>query len=183
MQSWDEVPAFATEAEEAAWWQTRSLGKRFLEAMQPATEVDADLPAPRPRTRPLAVRFDEMTVARLKALANRRQTGYQTLLKQFVIERLYEEEKRAGIVRGAVVTSGRARPATAVRTSAKAEESGQRPKARYELANRSAAGSDSSPKDVPSRLASTATCILPLKVSDYSNPFGPVNLGAAVDEH
>jgi hypothetical protein len=36
-------------------------------------------------------------VARAKALAAVRNTGYQTLLKEFVIERLYEEEKRAGL--------------------------------------------------------------------------------------
>ena len=47
VQSWNEVPAFASEAEEAEWWQTHSLGKRFLEDMRPASEVDADLPAPR----------------------------------------------------------------------------------------------------------------------------------------
>ncbi|HEX4115652.1 MAG TPA: hypothetical protein VHY18_07235 [Solirubrobacteraceae bacterium] len=52
----------------------------------------------RGRTTPIAVRFDEFTIKRLKQLAARRNTGYQTLLKEFVIERLYEEEKREGIV-------------------------------------------------------------------------------------
>jgi hypothetical protein len=50
------------------------------------------------RTTPIAVRFDQLTLTRLKALAALRNTGYQTLLKEFVIERLYEEEKRAGII-------------------------------------------------------------------------------------
>ena len=50
------------------------------------------------RTTPIAVRFDQFTLARLRALAALRNTGYQTLLKEFVIERLYEEEKRAGII-------------------------------------------------------------------------------------
>jgi hypothetical protein len=50
------------------------------------------------RTRPVAVRFDQFTLERLKALAALRNTGYQTLLKEFVVERLYEEEKRAGII-------------------------------------------------------------------------------------
>jgi hypothetical protein len=51
-------------------------------------------------TKPIAVRFDRFTVERLKALAALRNTGYQTLLKEFVVERLYEEEKRAGIIGG-----------------------------------------------------------------------------------
>jgi hypothetical protein len=50
------------------------------------------------RTTPIAVRFDRFTIERLKALAALRNTGYQTLLKEFVIERLYEEEKREGII-------------------------------------------------------------------------------------
>jgi hypothetical protein len=50
------------------------------------------------RTTPVAVRFDRFTLKRLKALAALHNIGYQTLLKQFVVERLYEEEKRAGIV-------------------------------------------------------------------------------------
>ena len=50
------------------------------------------------RTKPIAIRFDQFTLKRLRALAALRNTGYQTLLKEFVIERLYEEEKRAGII-------------------------------------------------------------------------------------
>lgn len=50
------------------------------------------------RTTPIAIRFDQFTLKRLKALAAARNTGYQTLLKEFVIERLYEEEKREGII-------------------------------------------------------------------------------------
>lgn len=50
------------------------------------------------RTTPIAIRLDRFTLRRLKALAAMRNTGYQTLLKEFVVERLYEEEKRAGII-------------------------------------------------------------------------------------
>jgi hypothetical protein len=50
------------------------------------------------RTTPIAVRFDQFTLRRLKTLAALHNKGYQTLLKEFVVERLYEEEKRAGII-------------------------------------------------------------------------------------
>jgi hypothetical protein len=50
------------------------------------------------RTTPIAIRFDQFTLTRLRALAAARNTGYQTLLKEFVVERLYEEEKRDGII-------------------------------------------------------------------------------------
>ena len=36
--------------------------------------------------------------SRLRVLAARKHMRYQTLLKQFVVERLYEEEKRQGLV-------------------------------------------------------------------------------------
>lgn len=52
------------------------------------------------RTTPIAIRFDQFTLKRLKTLATLHNKGYQTLLKEFVIERLYEEEKRAGIIDG-----------------------------------------------------------------------------------
>jgi hypothetical protein len=55
-------------------------------------------PRARGRTTPIAVRFDEFTIKRLKDLATLRNTGYQTLLKEFVVERLYEEEKRERII-------------------------------------------------------------------------------------
>jgi len=50
------------------------------------------------RTKPISLRLDRFTIERLRVLAALRNTGYQTLLKEFVIERLYEEEKRTGII-------------------------------------------------------------------------------------
>ena len=41
------------------------------------------------------------TLALLTRLARKRHKGYQTLLNEFVIERLYEEEKREGLLNGA----------------------------------------------------------------------------------
>lgn len=96
IHSWNEVPAFESEAEESAFWATHDLSDELLAEMKPA--ADANLPPPRPRTRPIAIRFDESTLHRVKTLAARRGKGYQTLLKEFVSERLYEEEKREGLV-------------------------------------------------------------------------------------
>ena len=96
VHSWDEVPSFVSEAQESRYWASHVLGEELLRNMRPAPK--GLLPAPRPRTRPVAVRFDDWTLGRIRALAARRQKGYQTLLKEFVSERLYEEEKREGIV-------------------------------------------------------------------------------------
>jgi hypothetical protein len=104
IESWDEVPAFADENEEAEFWATHDLGKRLLDQMQPVplngggVLPPARAPLASSRTRPISVRLDDDVLQRLKVLAARKNKGYQSLLKEFVVERLYEEEKREGIV-------------------------------------------------------------------------------------
>ncbi len=96
ISSLEEVPRFTSEQEEAAYWQAHALSDT-LWATLPSTPEE-DLPPTQPRTRSVAIRFDDSTLQRMKALAHRRHKGYQTLLKEFVVERLYEEEKREGLI-------------------------------------------------------------------------------------
>ena len=96
LKSLEEVPEFGSEAEEARFWAEHELGEPLLEAMAPPSE--GLLPPPRPRTRAISLRLDEDLLRRLKAMARRKGKGYQTLLKEFVLERLYEEEKREGVI-------------------------------------------------------------------------------------
>ncbi len=101
IKSPEEIPDFETEEDEAEFWAQRSLGEEYLKEMGPIPESVLP-PAGKPqraRSKPIGVRFDDETIERLKALADRKHKGYQTLLKEFVTERLYEEEKREGIVR------------------------------------------------------------------------------------
>ena len=99
VNSWDEVPPFSSEAEEAEFWSSHSFGPGMTtEAEAGALNFEDVLPAPRPRTAPVSLRFDTSTMRRLKDLARRRNKGYQTLAKEFIVERLYEEEKREGII-------------------------------------------------------------------------------------
>ncbi len=91
-----EVPANLSGEEEIEFWETHGVTEEFLEKVEPVSEEE--LPRFRPRNKPINVRFDDATLSRLKALAKRRNLGYQTLLKEFVIERLYEEEKREGLL-------------------------------------------------------------------------------------
>ncbi|MGH2461945.1 MAG: CopG family antitoxin, partial [Chloroflexota bacterium] len=91
-----DIPDFQSEAEEHTFWSTHELGPELLNAAQPLPR-DV-LPPPRKRTKNVAVRFDEATLQRVRSLAARRHQGYQTLIKQFVAERLYEEEKRDGTI-------------------------------------------------------------------------------------
>jgi hypothetical protein len=92
----DEIPVFASEEEEARYWSEHELGDELLRSMEPLGE-DV-LPPPRAAARPVSIRFETQVLDRLRDLARLRGMGYQTLLKQFVLERLYEEEQREGLV-------------------------------------------------------------------------------------
>ncbi len=100
----DQIPGFRNEDEEDAFWATHELGPGMLDEMRSSHDHDHLLPASRERailrrnTRNLSIRFDLDTLARLRSLAKKKGIGYQTLLKQFVSERLYEEEKRERII-------------------------------------------------------------------------------------
>ncbi len=85
-----EIPPNLSDEERMDFLMEHGVSESFLENTEEAPEEER----PRPRTKAINVRFDDFTLARLKMLADRRNVGYQTLLKMFVHERLYEEEKR-----------------------------------------------------------------------------------------
>ena len=89
-----DIPAGLSDEERMAFLEEHGVSEYFLENVEEASEEER----PRPRTRPINVRFDDFTLRRLKSLAERRNVGYQTLLKEFVTERLYEEERRQGVL-------------------------------------------------------------------------------------
>ena len=97
-----DVPEFASDADEVAYWESHSWSDELMDeaARQPR---NPHLPPPReegkpPPLRPTSLRLDRATTDRLRSLAKSKGLGYQTLLKQFVLERLYEEEKREGVL-------------------------------------------------------------------------------------
>lgn len=89
-----EIPEGLSDEERMAFLEEHGVSEYFLENVEEAPDEER----PRPRTRPINVRFDDFTLRRLKGLAERRNVGYQTLLKEFVTERLYEEERRQGVL-------------------------------------------------------------------------------------
>jgi hypothetical protein len=107
-----EIPKFATEEEFAQFWQTHSIGPGLIEEGRSDPEVQAlaaklrggkERQPPRQPRQPKAsfvttLRLDADVETRLKHVAALKQVPYQTLLKQFVSERLYEEEKRMGVL-------------------------------------------------------------------------------------
>lgn len=90
-----DVPEGMSEAEARHFWQTHDITETYLEKADPVPEKD--LP-PKRKSFNTSVTLDEDLAHRLRRLAARKGKGYQTLLKEFVLERLYEEEKREKII-------------------------------------------------------------------------------------
>ena len=95
----DEVPEFKSEREEHAFWNTHVFSEEFIDrALARGDEIPAPPTRERKRSTSTSLRLDEDTIKRLRHLARKKGKGYQTLLKEFVVERLYEEEKREGVL-------------------------------------------------------------------------------------
>jgi uncharacterized protein (DUF4415 family) len=123
VQSSEEIPQFASETEEAEFWATHALSEAFLAKMEPLPEEV--LPPTRPRTQPLSLRLDSDVLERLRALAETKNKGYQTLMKEFIVERLYEEEKREGILSASSTEESRTGPETSEAKQAAKERNWQ----------------------------------------------------------
>lgn len=99
IQSMAEVPDFASDEEEHEYWRTHSIGDGV--SVTPRELSDQPLPAARQHTvesKRISLTLEQDTLKRLKRLARKKGMGYQTLLKSFVGERLYEEERREGLL-------------------------------------------------------------------------------------
>ncbi len=87
-----EVPQNMTDEQSAGFWESHEITEDFLRQARPLEE--SEMPSARTDAKTITIRFDTDTLDRLQNLARQKHKGYQTLLKQFVIERLYEEEKK-----------------------------------------------------------------------------------------
>lgn len=95
-----EVPEEMSEAEARDFWDAHEVTDTYLAQSGLDEKTAAELPPVRAQvaSQSINLRLETSTLRRLKALAARRQMGYQTLLKTFLAERLYEEEKRDGLL-------------------------------------------------------------------------------------
>ena len=106
IHSADEIPAFASERDEAEFWDTHTLGDEFWENAPGLADLDPPLPFVRDEgpEATIAIIVDRDVLDRLKALARRRRTAYQMLVKQFMLERLDEEERHEGTTSDATLS-------------------------------------------------------------------------------
>ena len=82
--SWEEVPLFDNEQAEAAFWEENHLDVRLMEsAVASGTEVSESVS--------ITLRIDPRMLAKLKRLARSRYLNYQSMMKQWLSERLEQE--------------------------------------------------------------------------------------------
>ncbi len=91
----NKVPQDMTDKESAEYWDSHELTEDFLLNARPLDEFE--MPPKRTDAKTITLRMDVDTLERLQKVAEKKHKGYQTLLKQFVIEQFYEEEKRLSL--------------------------------------------------------------------------------------
>jgi predicted DNA binding CopG/RHH family protein len=81
------IPMFGSEVEERNFWETHDTGP-FVDWSQARVAVFPNL---KPSTETISLRLPAALLAELKALANKRDVPYQSLLKVFLAERVARE--------------------------------------------------------------------------------------------
>jgi predicted DNA binding CopG/RHH family protein len=84
--SWKDIPAFESEAEEAAFWLDHEIEAKLMVS-------STHKPDSRESTT-ITLRFDPRMLARIKRLARSRYLNYQSMMKQWLAERIEEENKK-----------------------------------------------------------------------------------------
>jgi len=81
------LPMFTSEAQERSFW-ARHDSTEYVDWSRTQRRSFPDL---RPTLRTISLRLPESMIGQLKVLANKRDIPYQSLLKQFLAERLQRE--------------------------------------------------------------------------------------------
>ena len=84
ISSWDEVPLFDREEAEAAFWAENRVDLRLMEGAVASSNETADSVT-------ITLRIDPRMLARIKRLARSRYLNYQSMIKQWLSERMEQE--------------------------------------------------------------------------------------------
>ena len=87
---WEEVPLFDREEAEAAYWAEHRPDLRLMESSAASTSELGDSVT-------ISLRMDPRMLARIKRIARSRYLNYQSMMKQWISERM-EQELRDGRV-------------------------------------------------------------------------------------
>ena len=85
IRTWTEVPHFDTEEDEAKFWSSHQLDGRLMQTSLHHPDVR--------ESTTITLRFDPRMLSRIKRIARRRYLNYQSMIKQWLSERMENELK------------------------------------------------------------------------------------------
>jgi predicted DNA binding CopG/RHH family protein len=80
---WKEVPSFESDEAEGKFWATHQLDARLMQTSIHRADVR--------ESTTITLRFDPRMLSRIKRVARRRYLNYQSMIKQWLSERMEEE--------------------------------------------------------------------------------------------
>ncbi|MFZ9919599.1 MAG: CopG family antitoxin [Terrimicrobiaceae bacterium] len=83
IKNWRDIPEFDSEEDERAFWKESSLDPRLMNSSVLKTDNRESMT--------VTLRFDPRMLARIKRLARSRYLNYQSMIKQWLGERLEKE--------------------------------------------------------------------------------------------
>jgi predicted DNA binding CopG/RHH family protein len=83
VNDWEAVPVFSSVREEARFWESHQIDLRVMQSSLVSTDTN--------ESTTITLRMDPRMLSRLKRLARQRYLNYQSMLKQWVAERLEKE--------------------------------------------------------------------------------------------
>ena len=88
ISAWDQLPEFDSEEDEAAFWLENQLSPRLIQG-------SIHSPDSRESTT-ITLRFDPRMLSRIKRIARSRFLNYQSMMKQWLAERIEDEMDKRG---------------------------------------------------------------------------------------
>ena len=86
VNAWEDVPMFDSEQAEADFWAENQVSLRLMETATVAATEQTDSVT-------ITLRMDPRMLARIKRLARARYLNYQSMIKQWLSERMEKELK------------------------------------------------------------------------------------------
>ncbi|CAN5481316.1 CopG family antitoxin [soil metagenome] len=85
LSNWNDIPPFDDESEEVAFWSEHQLDARLMNTS--IHKADAR------ESTTITLRFDPRMLARIKRIARSRYLNYQSMMKQWLSERMEKEQQ------------------------------------------------------------------------------------------
>ena len=83
VNDWETIPLFNNPGEEVQFWENHQISLRLMQSSLVSTDAN--------ESTTITLRMDPRMLSRLKRLARQRYLNYQSMLKQWVAERLEKE--------------------------------------------------------------------------------------------